>query len=106
MNHSSVILTSAAQSDLAEIACYTAKQWGKKKAFAYAGYLDACFEKIASGKALSKPAFPHNDAIQVCRCKHHYVFYLQDDKTNKLIILAILHERMDLMQRLQFRLPK
>ena len=99
-----ITLTPAAKEDLAAIACYTAKTWGKKQAFKYAELLDKSFQEIAVGKAVSKPILNHRD-VYVCRCEHHYIFYLKIDKTKIPVILAVLHEHMDLMQRLKGRLP-
>jgi len=38
-----------------------------------------------------------------CSCEHHYVFYLRPDG-QKPHILAVLHEHMDLLARLDDRL--
>lgn len=96
-------LTPAAKADLADIARYTNNKWGKIKAMKYARRLDQCFLRIAKGKDSSKAPLPNHDAIRVCRCEHHFVFYLKT--TEKPIILAVLHERMDLIERLKERLP-
>ncbi|MEZ5918976.1 MAG: type II toxin-antitoxin system RelE/ParE family toxin [Alphaproteobacteria bacterium] len=96
-------LTPAAKADLANIARYTADKWGKAQAIKYAELLDQCFLRIADGKDRSKTILPKNDAVHVCRCEHHYVFYIQTKE--KPVVIAVLHERMDLMKRLKERLP-
>jgi len=103
MSHHLFTLTPCAKEDLADIARYTVKEWGKPQALKYAGLLDVCFENIAQGKDISRAIFPNNQVVRVCRCKHHYVFYLK--KNEMPVILAVLHERMDLMERLKKRLP-
>ena len=103
MTSSRFEFTPAAKEDLAHIARYTAQKWGKPQAMKYAGLLDSCFQKIAQDKDMSKNILPHREDIRVCRCEHHYVFYLRKDQTS--IILAVLHERMDLVERLKKRLP-
>ncbi len=106
MGDSPFILTPASRNDLASIAHYTADKWGKEQALRYADLLDAGFHKIAKGDDFSKPAIKSNPAVRVCKCEHHYIFYLRPDKQEKPIIIAILHKRMDLMRRLKERLPK
>ena len=41
--------------------------------------------------------------VRVTRCEHHYVFYGQPEGQKSLII-AVLHERMDVVARLYDRL--
>ena len=103
MSHHLFTLTPCAKKDLADIARYTVKKWGKPQALKYASLLDIHFESIAQGKDISRIVFPNNQIVHVCRCKYHYIFYLKKDATP--IILAVLHERMDLMERLKERLP-
>lgn len=95
--------TSAAKEDLAHIARYTSQKWGKPQAMKYAGLLDSCFQKIGQGQDTSKSIIPNREDIRVCRCEHHYVFYLRKNQT--AIILAVLHERMDMIERLKKCLP-
>lgn len=96
-------LTPDAKEDIGDIARYTVQKWGKPQAMKYAGLLDACFQKIAQNEAVSKAIFPDKKYIRVCRCEHHYIFYVR--REGVAIILAVLHERMDLMERLKQRLP-
>jgi toxin ParE1/3/4 len=42
-------------------------------------------------------------ALRMAQCQHHYVFCLLRENTTALIV-AILHERMDLIARLSNRL--
>lgn len=100
-----VIFTDSAKADIADIARYTTKQWGHRKALEYAVLLDKGFSKIANREDFSKPALPDDDSVRVCRCEHHYIFYTRREESRKPIIIAILHERMDLLQRIKNRLP-
>ena len=97
-------LTRAAQDDLADIARYTLKQWGKEQSLHYAVLLEQCFQDIAAGTRLCRPVLPDNPALQVCRYEHHYVFHLHETGKPPQII-AVLHEKMDMLQRLKARLP-
>lgn len=92
-----------ARKDLEEIARYTLTQWGEGQSLRYAAQLEACFSKIGLGNMCLRQIIPDNPAVGVCKCEHHYIFVLRRNDTKPLII-AVLHERMDLMQRLKGRL--
>ena len=97
-------LTPAAQDDLCEIARYTLKQWGESQSLHYAGLLEQCFQEIAGRSIVSRAVSKRFPALRSCRCEYHHVFYLHpDDKPPQII--AVLHEKMDLLQRLKGRLP-
>ncbi len=95
--------TRSAQNDLRDIAIYTSKQWGSDQAIKYAGNLDQCFEAITKGNIIEKVVSENTPDIFYHRMQKHIIFY-QKLENNDLIILAILHEKMDLMKRLQDRL--
>lgn len=95
--------TRSAQNDLRDIAIYTSKQWGRDQAFKYAGDLDQCFEAIVNGHIIEKAVSKNTPDIFYHRMQKHIIFY-QKLENNDLIILAILHEKVDLMKRLQDRL--
>lgn len=97
-------LTSFARQDLIEIAEYTAKTWGKAQALRYADALDACFVSIAKREKPARSVSPRYPEVFVCRCEHHYIFYLHPEHKPPRI-LAVLHEKMDMLQRLSRRLP-
>lgn len=98
-------LTSAAEADLREIVRYSIGRWGEEQAERYAKSLEAGFLKIASNKVLSRQFSPSYPQVQVTKCQHHYIFYVLREG-NIPHILAVLHERMDLINRLQERLSK
>ena len=95
-------LTPDADADLEDITRYTILEWSSEQASVYLDKLHLCFQQIASRKAIGKSfskKFPH---LLVTRCEHHYVFYLHPKKT-KPVIIAVLHERMDMVNRLKER---
>jgi len=96
-------LTRLAEEDLKDIARYTLKQWGKQQSVHYASLLGNHFRAVASGSVRSHAVSAVNPLLKVSRCEHHYVFYLSRDKQVPVII-AVLHERMDMLQRLKNRL--
>ena len=96
-------LTPSAQEDLKEIARYTLTEWGKKQSLHYAELLDATFSKIAAKNVNFRTFSKRYPQILVSRCEHHYIFYVHPDKKPPRII-AVLHERMDMLARLKNRL--
>ena len=95
-------LSQDAQQDLLEIARYTLRTWGSEQARYYELALTRCFESIASGEARARTPLTWRPELRVCRCEHHFVFWLQEGESSPLI-LAVWHESMDLMVRLRAR---
>ena len=96
-------LAQAAEADLKNIALYTISEWGPEQAARYGAILDAHLTAIADGKARTRIFLRHRPELRVSRIKYHYVFHLIREKQCP-IILAVLHQRMDLMSRLRDRL--
>jgi toxin ParE1/3/4 len=98
-------LTPAAEADLREIVRYTIQQWGRKQARRYAGLLEDGFHRIAENKAYSRTFSEKYPQVRVTKCEHHYIFYMRKEG-ERPYILAVLHENMDLMNRLKDRLSE
>ena len=96
-------LTPAAEADLEEIARYTTLEWGPEQATRYIDKLHECFQKIAKKRVIGKTFSKRFPNVSVTRCEHHYMFYLHVKQT-KPVIIAVLHERMDMLARLKDRL--
>lgn len=96
-------LSSLAEHDLTEVALYTRKTWGEAQSLHYAKLLEACFERIASGEQHVRAVSRSLPDVFTCRCEHHYVFYIEGKVP---YIIAVLHEKMDMLQRLKRRLPE
>ncbi|MEQ1543593.1 type II toxin-antitoxin system RelE/ParE family toxin [Methyloglobulus sp.] len=94
------ILTQLAANDLKDIVRYTLNQWGKKQSLHYANLLEKRFQEIADRTAISKSFSNLYPQIRVTHCEHHYIFYVHDEG-ERPCILAVLHDRMDLVSRLQ-----
>jgi plasmid stabilization system protein ParE len=97
------LLTPSAEDDLKDIARYTLKQWGKKQSLQYAGMLERRFLEIADRSSFSRSFSERYPQIQVTRCEHHYIFYIHPEGKRPCII-AVLHERMDKLAKLENRL--
>ncbi|MEZ6197392.1 MAG: type II toxin-antitoxin system RelE/ParE family toxin [Planctomycetota bacterium] len=98
-----VVLEEQAEIDLLEIGRYTARNWDLEQAERYLRRLQELFEEIAKGQALEKPVFEHRSDLKYSRCQRHVVFFAREDD-GRVLIVAILHERMDLVDRLRDRL--
>lgn len=98
-------LTPGAEDDLREIGVYTATTWGVAQARIYKAALLRAFDAIARDRAQTKYPIPHRPDVRSCRCEHHYIFSIHEEDA-KPVIVAILHEEMDLMNRLRGRLDE
>ena len=96
-------LAPGAETDLLEIAIYTIETWGEAQAARYERSLATCFRAIGNGEARSAPLLDRRPELRHCRCQHHYVFWL-DTSPEPPLILAVLHESMDLVSRIRSRL--
>lgn len=96
-------ISALAEEDLIGIARYTIEQWDVEQARRYADYFDAHFALIASGEARARAPIDSRPELLASRCKKHVVFHLDRGDECPLII-AVFHERMDLMTRLASRL--
>lgn len=97
------VLLAEAEADLRSIIRYTQDQWGDEQARLYAAKLKSCVERIASGQGASKDLGALYPGLRMVHCQHHYIFCLPLDEAPALVV-AIFHERMDLMMRVADRL--
>ena len=93
--------TRSAKEDLLGIWLYTRETWGEAQADRYQDDLHRCCEQIANANVRANPV-PGIDGANAFRCRHHYIFFVERRET--IIIIAVLHERMDLIERLRDRL--
>ncbi|WMV74518.1 type II toxin-antitoxin system RelE/ParE family toxin [Xenorhabdus griffiniae] len=97
------VLTDAAEDDLRAIIRYTRQQWGDKQVHRYITELEQGIVRLAVGKGSFKDMSEIFPALRMARCEHHYVFCLPR-KNAPALIVAIFHERMNLLTRLADRL--
>ncbi len=96
-------LTQSAQDDIKEVARHTLEQWGKQQSLHYASLLETRFLEISNLTAITRRFSERYPQIRVCRCEHHYIFYLHLEGKRPCIV-AVLHERMDMIAKLKKRL--
>jgi plasmid stabilization system protein ParE len=97
------LLTDAAEADLRDIIRYTRKEWGNAQVRRYIAKLEQGIARVAASQGAFKDMSALYPALRMVHCEHHYVFCLPRENAPALIV-AILHERMDLMTRLIDRL--
>lgn len=97
------VLTAAAEADLRDIIRYTRQRWGDAQVRSYIGKLRVGIERVALGQGFFKDMTALHPGLRMALCERHYVFCLPRDDAPALIV-AIFHERMDLMTRLAARL--
>ncbi|NSZ66624.1 type II toxin-antitoxin system RelE/ParE family toxin (plasmid) [Agrobacterium tumefaciens] len=99
------ILTAEAESDLRSVTRYTRTQWGAAQVRHYVSDLEPGIATLAEGTGSFKDMSALYPALRMARCQHHYVFCLPREDAPALIV-AIFHERMDLIKRLVDRLEE
>lgn len=97
------ILTEAAEADLRAVIRYTRKQWGDAQVHRYVAVLEQGIVSLAEGHGAFKDMSTLYPGLRMAHSEHHYIFCLPREDAPALII-AVLHERMDLLKRLGGRL--
>ena len=97
------VLTAAAEDDLRSIIRYTRKQWGSAQVRSYIAKLEQGIVRLASGQGPFKEMGELYPGLRLVHCEHHYIFCLPRGAEPALIV-AILHERMDVVMRVESRL--
>lgn len=93
------ILTNKAVEDLSKIWNYTYEAWSENQADKYYNLIiDAC-RRIAESPALGKKYREISNEISGFRVGKHIIFY-RELKNDEIEVIRILHERMDLRNRL------
>ena len=92
-----------ADEDYDGIMQYTLDNFGEKQMVKYSDQLIACLNTISDDKAIYKKIENEGRVIRSLHCQKHYIFGLER-KNNPLLIIAIFHERMNLLEQLKNRL--
>ena len=96
---SNVQFTNAARKDLREIFTYTTRTWGIAQARQYSEQLKQHTVAIGGFRAHSKPVLGSSADVHQSHCrKHIFVF---ERKGDKVLIVRILHEAMDIPRHLK-----
>lgn len=97
------VLLPSAETDLRSTIRYTRQQWGGRQAGRYAAALRRCIEKLTAKPTAYRDLSDLFPGLRMVHCQHHFIFCLPREN-EPTVIVAILHEKMDLMARLAGRL--
>jgi len=92
-----------AEKDLREIARYTRNKWGKAALQKYRHGLKNSFEAIGKGDVQTRAFSESFPQLSVTKYEYHYIFYLSESR-EKPIIIGVIHEKRDVVNRLSERL--
>jgi toxin ParE1/3/4 len=96
-------LAEAAEADLRAIISHTRAEWGIEQARAYARALEQAMQALADHPRRHRGLASVHPDLRIARCRKHLIFALPRPEAPTLI-LAIFHERMDVIARLSHRL--
>ncbi len=82
---------------------YTLDSHGVEQTLRYTRGLIECIEAMAIGKGFLRKIDVQGRKVLIKHCQKHYIFGLVRDGS-PLLVIALFHERMDLMARLKGRL--
>ncbi len=98
-------LSTFAESDLDKVLQYSFERFGENQMLKYNAQLMSCFDEISKISGHYKKIERKGKTLRSLHCPKHYIFALERGD-QPLLIIAILHERMDLTIRIQNRLVK
>ena len=94
------VLTNRAVKDLSEIWNYTLEHWSEQQADDYYWMLLSQCDRIASNPELGRSYQQVDSDLRGLKVNRHIIFYRRT-KSAQVEITRILHERMDLRNRLK-----
>lgn len=97
------VLSPGAAADLREIARYTQATWGDAQPLSYIAELEAATQAVALGERVFKDMSAILPGLRMVWSGKHCVFCLPRSG-QRALVLAIFHERMDIVARLADRL--
>ena len=99
MKNSRWILSRKAVSDIEEIWLYTLEKWSLEQADRYYNLIFDEIEYISKNSNAGKSIEHIRNGYRVTKVKSHLIFYRMSDK-GIIEVIRILHERMDIENRI------
>ena len=93
-------LTRKAKADLKSIARYTQRQWGVQQRNTYLAQIDAAFHDLSNAPDKGRKCDYIRHGYRKYKVGKHNIFYRNID-TEEIEIVRVLHERMDIDNRLK-----
>ena len=94
-------ITSETEDDLTSVWLYSEDQWSEAQANKYIRQLYECFDAVVDGRKHIRDLTDIYPDLKSCSCQQHHIFFLAKERP---IIVAVLHQRMSLLERLAERL--
>ena len=94
-----LIFRQEAIDDITDIWDYTLKKWSENQADKYYGLIKTACKEIATESAIGRSYNEINISLLGYRVGKHIIFY-QNVSNDEIEVIRILHERMDLKNRL------
>ena len=95
----SLHLTNRALEDINAIALWSKEKFGKKVAGDYVGKIEAALSRILTNPNLIRSQPKFHSTLQFYRIERH-VLVCETAVENRIIVLTVVHESMDLLSRL------
>jgi toxin ParE1/3/4 len=96
-------LSYEAENDLEKIIEYTNKEYGVAQTLKYVDELETCAESMASSYGHYRELLNIHPRLRMKHCQKHYIFGVMEEN-KPMVVVAIFHEKMQLMKRLKNRL--
>lgn len=93
------LLTTAARKDLVDIGGFTTESWGKRQRDKYLKQLDDAFKLLARQPEIGRDADDIRPGYKKFSQGSHIIFYRAGTES-KIVVIRILHNSMDVDQRL------
>jgi len=93
-----LLISPKAENDLEIIFEYTSKQWSFKQALEYHNGINEAFLIISQYPEIGKEYIHKTGNYRIHPINKHLIFYQHHDA--KIIIVRLLHENMDLVEKL------
>lgn len=97
---SAYIITEKALKDINTIWIYTAENWSVEQADRYYNALFDEIEYIAQNFEMARDFSKVRKAYKYSKMKSHLIFF-KKNKSNEIEVVRVLHEKMDVENRLQ-----
>lgn len=91
-------LTVKAKSDLIGIAKYTEQKWGRKQRNTYLKNVDRAFKSLTKNSKIGKNCDDIRSGYRKYPEGKHLIFYRVNSKSNRVEIIRVLHQSMDIDQ--------
>lgn len=94
------VISNEATSDLEAIWLYTNETWSSTQADRYLNLIFDEIESISSDPAIGRDYGHIREGYYQSRVKSHFIFYRINKEKNQVEIIRILHQMMDIENRL------